>query len=282
MTEANAGQAAFWTDQAGPSWVELEAELEAGTAAISERLLAACAVRPGEAVLDVGCGAGGSTRALAAAVGPGGRVLGVDISAPLLARARERSAGVGNVDFEQGDAQDHAFPAAAFDLAASRFGVMFFANPVAAFRNIAGALRPGGRLVFVAWAGPEHNPWFSVPRQVAVARLGPVDAPQPDAPGPMAFRDAERVTGLLAAAGYVGVAAETVDTEMRPPDGVAGALRMLSRIGPVPGILREKGAGEADRDAIMRALGGALARFEGADGLRVPARVIVYSALRPA
>ncbi|MFO1210526.1 MAG: methyltransferase domain-containing protein [Amaricoccus sp.] len=282
MDSPNAAQAAFWTTQAGPSWVELDAELEAGSRAITDRLLAACAPRPGEAVLDVGCGAGGSTRALAAAVGPAGRVLGVDISAPLLARARERAAGVANVAFEQADAQDHAFAPAAFDLAASRFGMMFFADPVAAFRNIARALVPGGRLVFVAWAGPEHNPWFALPRQVAVARLGPVAPPPPDAPGPMAFRDADRVTGLLAAAGLIRARAEAVDTEMHQPGGVAGVLRIFARIGPVPGIVRERGGGEADQAAILRELGAVLARFEAADGVRIPARVIVYSAVRPA
>ena len=203
MTEANADQATFWNAQPGQNWVDFQADLDAQLSEVTDRLLAACAARPGERVLDIGCGAGGSTLALAAAVGAVGSVLGLDLSEPLLARAEERrrDLALGNVRFARGDAQDHPFAPGGFDLAASRFGVMFFADPVAAFRNIARALRPGGRLVFVAWAGPEHNPWFAIPQRAAVARLGPVAPTPPDAPGPMAFRDAARVTGLLEAAG---------------------------------------------------------------------------------
>lgn len=280
MTDANADQASFWNAQPGQNWVAFQAELDAQLGEVTDRLLAASAPRPGERVLDVGCGAGGSTLALAEAVGPSGGVLGLDLSEPLLARAEERrrELGLGHVRFQRGDAEDHPLPAEAFDLVASRFGVMFFADPVAAFRNLARALRPDGRLVFVAWAGPEHNPWFTIPQRAAVARLGPVAPAPPEAPGPMAFRDAARVTGLLVAAGLRDPRARAVDLGLSNPGGLDAVLALVGNIGSLPRVLREKGGTPEDRAAILAEVAEAFAPFTGPEGLRLPARVILYSA----
>ena len=280
MTEANADQAAFWNDQPGQNWVSFQPQLDAQLTEITDQLLAASAPRPGERVLDIGCGAGGSTFALADAVGSTGSVLGLDVSAPLLAHAEERrrGLGLGQVSFALADAQDHPFAPGGFDLAASRFGVMFFADPVAAFGNIARALRPDGRLVFVAWAGPEHNPWFTLPQRLAVARLGPVAPTPPDAPGPMAFRDAGRVVGLLEAAGLRDVRAEAVDLGLPNPGGLDAVLALVGNIGSLPRVLREKGGTPEDRAAILAAIRSELAAFVTPDGVRLPARVIVYAA----
>jgi len=279
MTEANADQAAFWNAQPGQNWVTFQACLDAQLAEVNGALLAACAVQPGERVLDIGCGAGGSTFALAAAVGGSGRVLGLDLSEPLLARAEERrdELALGQVRFEKGDAQDYPFQPGALDLAASRFGVMFFADPVAAFRNVARALRPGGRLVFVAWAGPEHNPWFAIPQRTAVARLGPVAPTPAEAPGPMAFRDAARVTGLLKAAGLAEARAETVDLRL-PSQSLDAVIELVGNIGAMPRILREKGGTPDDRTAILAQVRAEFGPFATAEGVRLPARVILYSA----
>ncbi len=191
----NAAQADFWNSDPGRRWVRFQEGLDSIHASVTDVLLSAARPQPGERVLDVGCGAGAQTFALASAVGPDGAVTGIDFSAPLLERAAERrdELGVGNVTFQLGDAAVESFPTGTFDLAASRFGVMFFDDPVAAFRNIAAALRPGGRIAFVAWQGQEHNPWFALPHRLAVERLGEGAPSLPDAPGPMAFRDADRV-----------------------------------------------------------------------------------------
>jgi SAM-dependent methyltransferase len=281
---ANADQVAFWNAEPGQNWVTHQADLDAVQREITERLIEACAPQPGEAALDVGCGAGASTFALAAAVGPSGRALGLDISAPLIARAEERrrELGVANADFALGDAQEHRFEPGRFDLAASRFGMMFFADPVAAFRNIARGLRPGGRLVFVAWAGPEHNPWFAQPARIAIDRLGPVAPSPPDAPGPMAFRDAERVLGLMRAAELAQCRARALEVELHHPGGLDAALRLLAGVGMIPSILREKGGTAEDRAAILDRLRVELDEFRSEDGIRVPARVILYSAAVPA
>lgn len=127
--------------------------------AYNERLRTAAGISAGDRVVDIGCGAGESTVDAARAAAPG-RVLGVDVSAPLLERARARAAGLGNVEFVLGDAQVHAFEPARYDVAISRFGVMFFSDPVAAFANVARALRPGGRLVALAWQRYADNEWM--------------------------------------------------------------------------------------------------------------------------
>jgi len=281
MSEANADQSAFWNAQPEQNWVSFQATLDAQMSEVTEALLAAAAPRPGERVLDIGCGAGGSTFPLAAAVGPSGRVTGLDVSAPLLARAEERrrELGLDNIRFVEADAQDHPFDPAGCDLAVSRFGVMFFADPVAAFANIARALRPGGRLVFAAWAGPEHNPWFAIPLQAAIARLGPIAPAPPEAPGPMAFRDAARVTGLFAAAGLREARAEPIDLGLPNPGGLDALVDLIGNIGALPRVLREKAGTPEDRAAILAVVRDAFAPYATPDGgIRLPARIILFSA----
>jgi SAM-dependent methyltransferase len=283
-TDGNAAESEFWNADPGRAWVRFQPDLDAIHREITDLLLGDCAVRPGESVLDVGCGAGGSSFALAAAAGPSGRVHGLDISAPLVehAEARRRALGLEGVSFEIGDAERFDFAPGSYDLAASRFGVMFFADPAAAFRNIGRALRRDGRLVFVAWAGPEHNPFFTIPQRIAVERLGPVPAAAPDAPGPMAFRDAERVVGLLGAAGLAGAAAEGVDVDVHNPGGIEAMQRLLGRVGALPRILRDKNGSDSDRAAIVDRLREELTPLVTTDGIRIPARVTIFSARQPA
>jgi SAM-dependent methyltransferase len=162
----------------------------------NERLRAAAAVRRGDRVLDIGCGAGQTTREAARAAAPG-TVLGVDVSAPMLERARELTAaeGLDNVTYEHGDAQTHPFAPASVDLAISRFGTMFFADPVAAFANIGRALRPGARLVLLVWQAAERNEW-----EVAIdAALGVTPTP---AFHPFSLGDPDATTRILDRAGF--------------------------------------------------------------------------------
>jgi ubiquinone/menaquinone biosynthesis C-methylase UbiE len=148
----NADQSEFWNLGPGRNWVRYQADLDAIHGPVTDLLLEACAPQEGERILDVGCGAGASAFALARAVSPSGHVRGVDLSVPLIQRAEERrrELDLPNISFEVADAQDHAFESQSFDLVASRFGLMFFSDPVAAFRNIASDLRPGGRIAFAA------------------------------------------------------------------------------------------------------------------------------------
>ena len=280
--DPNADQRAFWNGPPGESWVTNQAALDALHARVSALLLAEAAPAPGERVLDIGCGAGETTLAAARAVGPRGTATGVDISEPLLDRARRRAeaADAANAVFLHADAALHRFAPESADLAVSRFGLMFFADPVAAFRNLAPALAPGGRLVFVAWAAADRNPWFSLPLAAAVERLGPAAPSDPDAPGPMAFRDIGRVTRILAEAGFARAEGAVRTVDLHLPGGLEAAADLALRIGPATRHIRDKGGSEDDVRAIADGVRARLAPFVTGDGIRVPAAVNLYRAAR--
>ena len=202
----------------------------------------------GESALDVGCGCGETLLGLASLVGAGGRVVGVDASVPMLTRARERCGDRANVSFLEGDASKVIPAQPSFDLAFSRFGVMFFADPVAAFRRIRAALRPAGRLSFVCWQPLDQNPWAALPFDAAARAVGRPEPTPPDAPGPFSFGDPARVRGILDAAGFRDVAAESVEREVGfgPASTLDEAAAAIARLGPVARLL-------VDRDDATRA-----------------------------
>ena len=237
---ANAAQAAFWNEIGGPTWVELNDLLDRQIEPVGLRAIAALAPRAGERVLDIGCGAGQTSLAIAKAVGPDGGVVGLDISRPLLAVARRLAAErqAANLSFIEADAQTYSFEPAAFDALYSRFGVMFFADPKAAFANLLRALRPGGRLAFVCWRSMAENPLMTAPLAAAARHLSPPAPPPPGAPGPFGFADAERVRDILAAAGFADIAIEPFDTPIGG-NSLADSLRLSQRVGPLGALLRE-------------------------------------------
>lgn len=200
---ANAEQAAAWDGQEGAYWAMHQERFDATIRPYHGQLMAAAAIAPGERVLDIGCGNGLTSRDAARAAGPGGSVLGVDLSGPMLARAGQlaRDEGLGNIRFLQGDAQVHPFAAEAFDVATSRFGVMFFSDPVKAFTNIASALRSGGRLALLVWQSIARNEWITAMRDaLALGRDLPV--PPPGAPGPFSLAEPDYTGAVLTQAGF--------------------------------------------------------------------------------
>jgi SAM-dependent methyltransferase len=195
---------AFWNGPGGQMWAANADGQDRELQALGDAVIDAVAATPGESVLDVGCGPGTTSLLLAERVGSAGRVVGVDVSARLLALARERAAGVDNVSFVEADAQTTIPPGAPFDAVFSRFGVMFFADPDAAFTNLHDATSPDGRLAFVCWQKPEENPWLMTPIN-ALSGLPGVEAPvllSPEEPGPFAFSDDDRIRRILAAGGW--------------------------------------------------------------------------------
>lgn len=229
---ANIEQAEYWSEMA-PTWLDLEDQMQEVLRPPGELAMDRLELLPGQRVLDLGCGSGRTTLELAARVGPGGAVTGVDISAEMLAHGRAQAAqlGAGNVEFLHADTQVHDFGQARFDAAYSRFGVMFFTDPVAAFTNVRRALRPEGTLSFVCWQRVLDNEWMLIPR-TAVAEVTGAQAPVagPDEPGPFSLADPARVRAVLGAAGFSSVAVTPhadylVITEDRIPEVAATGAR---------------------------------------------------------
>jgi len=276
----NAQQIEYWNEQAGPKWISENARLDAMLAPLGLAALERAQPRSGERVLDIGCGVGQTSLQLAARVGPTGSVLGVDISAPMLARARERAAAekLPNLRFEIADAQTAALTPGSVDLVFSRFGVMFFADPEAAFTNIGRALRPGGRLTFVCWQALGLNPWMR-DMVAAIAKHVQLPAPPaPDAPGPFAFADAARVRGILERAGFRNVKHEPVTGELSLGGTLDEALSFAIEIGPAGTALRD--APESQRPPAIAAVRDALSAYATPGGVRMGYATWIVSAER--
>ncbi len=244
--------------------------------------LARLGVTGGENVLEIGCGTGALTVPLAAAVGDNGRLVAVDISEPMIGVARQRveERGLHNVKLLLGDAQVFEFEPAAFDLATSRMGVMFFANPAAAFRNIGGALKPGGRLTFACWGPLTENRHWLISYNIALRHLGP-PAPQPaDAPSPLAFADPDYIHRVLAGAGFAEVTVERAHPTIiggSPEEEAQQAMMM----GPTARLIEEKTPAELMRQTIAREIEAAFAAEASSGPIRLPATIFVLAARRP-
>ncbi|HTQ90026.1 MAG TPA: methyltransferase domain-containing protein [Streptosporangiaceae bacterium] len=273
---ANAGQARAWDGDQGAYWADHAQRFDRAMAAYHGTFMAACGIAAGERVLDIGCGTGQATRDAAAAARPG-PVLGVDLSARMLGLARRLAAGqgIGNASFERADAQIYPFPAGSFDVAISRTGTMFFGDPAAAFANIGRALRPGGRLVMLAWQGPEPNEWV---RELtgALAAGRDLPAPPPDAPGPFSLADPGRTRTLLASAGFSDVTLDALHGPMWFGSDPDDAHRFV--LGLMGWML--DGLDATGRERALDALTATVTAHVGADGVAFASAAWLIRALR--
>ncbi|HEX4704938.1 MAG TPA: methyltransferase domain-containing protein [Pseudonocardiaceae bacterium] len=271
----NTAQAEAWNGYEGEHWAAHDDRYDAMNGGFNPFLLDGIGER--DRVLDIGCGNGQLTRQAARKAGSG-RAVGIDLSGPMLARARARTVAenLGNVTFEQGDAQVHTFAPGGFDVAVSRLGVMFFADPVAAFANIRGALRPAGRLAFVcfkAFAGTDMGTVFDgmtpfVPRPTG-----------PDGTGPTSFADPARILDVLTGAGFVDVAWTHIEADQDVGRDVADAAAFLGAWGPIRYHLSRAAP---DVAALARdALANGLRAFVTPDGVRLRGRAWLVTAARP-
>ncbi len=276
---ANAEQAEFWASVA-PTWVEIEHHQEGIAGEPGRRAIDCLDVRPGQRVLDLGCGTGPTTVELARRVGPHGSVLGVDIAAEMLDRARQRAAeeGVRNASFVHADVQSHDLGSDAYDRAFSRFGVMFYADPVAAFSNVRRALKADGTLGFVCWQNVTANEWMLVPGMAVTSVTGSVPAlPEPGQPGPFSLCDADRVHEILAAAGFADIEVVPHNDVISAPEGdLPDYADVALRMGAAREALME--ADEATRAEALESVTAAL-REKVHDGqLRLSRGVLVVTA----
>jgi SAM-dependent methyltransferase len=273
---SNAAQVEYWNETMGPTWVELQDQLDRMIEPMGLAGLAALAPAPGEAILDIGCGCGRTTLQLGEAVGASGTVVGADISATMLAVARARPvpATSARPRFRQIDAQTGDLGRGAFDAAFSRFGVMFFADPVAAFANIRGALKSGGRLAFVCWRRLADNLWMRVPLEAALPLLPPLPAPDPTAPGPFALADPARVRQILGDAGFQAVSVEPFDANVGRAD-LDSSIALTFRVGPLAAALREH---PQYKDKVVDAVRQALSAYVTPEGVMTPGGVWIVTA----
>ena len=282
MEQANSAQAEYWASAAGYQWIAREGLMDALLSGVLTRVLHHAGLQDGDHVLDIGCGTGASCLAASHRVGAAGQVTGLDIAAQLLDRARIRAteAGARNITFQLADAQTHAFAPASVDAIISRFGVMFFEDPTAAFASMARALKPGGRLVFAAWAPAAGVPWFSIPVAAAVARVGKPSPMDPNAPGPMAFQTPDRVTQMMAAAGLKNVRCLTETVDLTPTGAFEDIVAFATRVGPASRILAEFSVSDADTAAIEAEVSTQFAPYKTDQGVRIPSDVHFYCASR--
>lgn len=271
----NRDQAEFWNRQI--SWVDEQDAMDALLAPVLARTLDVAALQPGERVLDIGCGTGASLLAAAEAVGPTGHVIGVDIAPNLLDIARQR-ASASNVVVEVADAQTARFKPDC-DVVLSRFGVMFFEDTTAAFRNIATALTPGGRFAMAAWGPVSGNPFFLTAALAAREVLGPMPKTDRNLPGPLAFEDASRVERLLTAAGLTDLEISTERCFLKPNGTLDDFVSLCLAIGPAASAMRHFEVTEPDRlRALRENLTAHFAVHDTADGLKIPALLNMITA----
>jgi SAM-dependent methyltransferase len=281
-TTANAAQREYWNNVAGPRWVGLEGFVERRVRAVNDLLLRHLGAKAGEIALEIGCGTGAFTVPLAEAVGEHGAVVGADISRAMLDGARRRltETGLRNISLIEADAQIHKFEPGRFDLIASRFGVMFFADPAAAFANLIDAARPAGRLCFACWGSLADNRHWLIPYELALRRLGSPEPQPPRAPGPMAFADPDYVRAFLGTAGFVDVAIDREHPEMFA-SAPAGEAEFACLMGPVARLIDEKQPDEATRRLIRLEIEEAFADCFKSGNATLSSTVLLVSALRP-
>lgn len=273
--QTNREQAELWNGVAGRAWVESQALLNQILKPFELLLVEAAAARSGGRVLDVGCGTGGTTLAVARLPGAKGRCVGIDISDSMIAAARVRAEEEDTAaGFVCADAQDYAFEPASLDMIISRFGVMFFDDPVEAFANLRRAARDDCELRFLAWRAPAENSFMTTAERAAAPLLPNIPARDPNGPGQFAFADAHRVNRILEESGWSGIEIQPVDASCSFPE--TELVRYFTQFGPLGRILHEADA--STRALIVERVRAAFVPYVRGDELRFNAACWMVSA----
>jgi SAM-dependent methyltransferase len=276
--DKNADQIAYWNGPGGQRWADRQQTQDIVLGPVADALFDRAKVKAGERIIDVGCGAGATTIALAEKVGPAGHVLGIDISAPMLARARQVARKGMPLEFMLADATVYKFESASFDLLASRFGVMFFAEPALSFANMRKALKSSGRLAFACWREPRDNPFFMAPLQAVYKHVPKLPQPGPDDPGPFSFASEARVNRILSEAGFTGIEMEPCDLslDVAVGRGLDAAVQGALEIGPASRALADHPP--EVRAAAANSIREALASFAKGQAVPLPASIWIVTA----
>jgi SAM-dependent methyltransferase len=276
----NDDQRAFWNGSDAEYWVREQERMDRTLAPVTGPLLSFAAPVAGSIVLDVGCGCGTTTIELARAVGPAGRVVGLDVSEGMLGLAKERLRELGNATCLLGDAAELPLGQIDAELIVSRFGVMFFGSPVAAFANLRTALVPGGRLRFACWRPIGENPWLQIPLHAVYEHAPRMPKPDPEEPGPFSFGDTARVERILKGAGFGAISFAPLDVpiDLAPGGTLEDAAFQSSSVGPAKRALKEQP--DDVRAAAMESIRRALAPYVSPAGVSLPGAVWLVAADR--
>jgi ubiquinone/menaquinone biosynthesis C-methylase UbiE len=276
--DRNADQIAYWNGVAGRHWTDRQSVQDVLLAPVTETLIARIGAQPGQRILDIGCGTGAIAMALAKQVAPSGHVLGIDISVPMLERARELTGRDLPADYVLADATVHPFDPGSFDLLVSRFGVMFFADPVLSFRNLRSSLRPDGRLVFACWCEPRQNGWMMAPLMAVYKHVPKLPQLGPEDPGPFAFAEETRVKRILGEAGFADIAMEAcpLTFDVAAGKGLEAAVQGSLEIGPASRAL--EGHPPEVVAAAIQSIREALAPFAKGQSVLLPGAIWIVTA----
>jgi SAM-dependent methyltransferase len=285
VAASNVEAAEAWSGPLFDRFVRFRPIVTEGLGAHGEAALAACPPQPGDRVLDLGCGFGDTTQRLAALVGPEGEAVGIDVAEPFIdaAQGEAAKAGAENVSFRVADVQV-AELGGPFDYVFSRMGIMFFANPVQALRNVRSAMRPGAHLSASVWRRKLDNDWLHRAEQVVDQYLEhPEETDEPTCgPGPFSMANADTVTEQLAIAGFEEIALRRCDTPIKIGDDLDGAVELNLALGPAAEVLRLWGNRVDEiRPKVTREIREALADLDGPDGVYAPASTWLISATAP-
>ena len=276
--DQNADQIAYWNGPGGQRWADRQQAQDILLKPIADTLIDRAKPKAGERIIDVGCGSGATSVAFAQQVGSSGHVFGIDISGPMLARARASAPRELPVDFALADATIYPFDPASFDLLASRFGVMFFAEPSRSFANMRKALRPSGRLAFACWREPRENPFFMAPLQAVYKHVPKLPQQGPEDPGPFSFASEARVHRILGEAGFTGIAMEphNLALDVAIGRGLEAAVQGALEIGPASRALEGQPADV--RAAATNSIREVLSTFARGETVPLPASIWIVTA----
>lgn len=277
---ANADQVSCWNALAGQQWVHQREHMDILLGPVSDVLFSQAEIAPGMSVIDIGCGCGDTSLRAGRQVGPDGHVLGLDISRPMLDQARSRRPAELPVTFTEGDATTYPFTPTA-DLWFSRFGVMFFAEPLVSFVNMRKALRPRGRVAFVCWREMHLCSWLTVPYDAALRHVPRPDDAPPNAPGAFALADERYVRSILKNAGYIDVVMQPSDLllDLAAGRGLAAAINCVLQIGPTSRLLIDQPA-QVRADAVG-SISESLKRFKVGESILLGGAIWMVTAMNP-
>jgi len=271
----------FWNGVGGRKWVSYQNRLDQSLLDYGRAAMLSAEIMSGHYVLDVGCGCGDTSLDIAGIVGQTGQVTGVDVSELILQQAKMRikNASSPNVEFACRDAEYFNFEKQKYDVVYSRFGVMFFSDPTAAFTNLGNALKPGGRLAFICWQSVSANQWVSLPLEVA-SKYAPAPPPPGDEPGPFSFADKGRLTNIIECAGFCSVSIQEFTSNFILGETAEDAAKFVSTVGPASYLRDDPDIEEKMKGYFLNELSQTLRMYKTSEGIELAASTWLVSAIK--